>query len=113
MRAEFGERGTLFGWDWRKRPQPQFTKLEEAIDTRSTVPDPRKKQNAGRVVLWGHSYGGLFIRAFIEGSGGDRVARELTAGTPYWGSPKSFFPLAFGVESPAGPRWTRSSTTCG
>ena len=32
--------------------------------------------------------------------GGDRVARVLTAGTPYWGSPKSFFPLAFGVESP-------------
>ena len=64
-------------------------------------------------MLWGHSYGGLFIRAFIEGSGGDRVARVLTAGTPYWGSPKSFFPLAFGVESPASRRWTCSSTTTG
>ena len=65
------------------------------------------------MVLWGHSYGGLFIRAFIEGSGGDRVARVLTAGTPYWGSPKSFFPLAFGVEAPTWSRWTCSSTTSG
>ena len=100
VRAKYGARGTLFGWDWRKRPQPQFTKLEEAIDTALDRPGPWKQQQAGRVVLWGHSYGGLFIRAFIEGSGGDRVARVLTAGTPYWGSPKSFFPLAFGVESP-------------
>ena len=101
VRSEYGARGTLFGWDWRKRPQPSFAKLEEAIDTALDRPGPWKQQKAGRVVLWGHSYGGLFIRAFIEGSGGDRVARVLTAGTPYWGSPKSFFPLAFGVESPA------------
>ena len=100
VRSEYGARGTLFGWDWRKRPQPSFTKLEEAIDTALDRPGPWKQQKAGRVVLWGHSYGGLFIRAFIEGSGGDRVARVLTAGTPYWGSPKSFFPLAFGVEAP-------------
>ena len=32
VRSEYGARGTLFGWDWRKRPQPSFTKLEEAID---------------------------------------------------------------------------------
>ena len=32
VRSEFGERGTLFGWDWRKRPQPSFPKLDTAID---------------------------------------------------------------------------------
>ena len=100
VRSEYGARGTLFAWDWRKRPQPSFAKLEQAIDDALARDGPWKQQEAGRVVLWGHSYGGLFIRAFIEGSGGDRVARVLTAGTPYWGSPKSFFPLAFGVESP-------------
>ena len=93
--------GRCSAWDWRKRPQPSFAKLEQAIDDALARDGPWKQQEAGRVVLWGHSYGGLFIRAFIEGSGGDRVARVLTAGTPYWGSPKSFFPLAFGVESPA------------
>ena len=100
VRSEYGARGTLFGWDWRKRPQASFVKLDQAIDDALARPGPWKEQQAGRVVLWGHSYGGLFIRAYIEGSGGDRVARVLTAGTPYWGSPKSFFPLAFGVESP-------------
>jgi hypothetical protein len=102
VRSKFGTRGTLFGWDWRKRPQPSFVKLETAIDDALARDGPWKKQQAGRVVLWGHSYGGLFIRAFIEGSGGDRVARVLTVGTPYWGSPKSIFPLAFGVETPEG-----------
>ena len=29
-----------------------------------------------------------------------RVARVLTVGTPYWGSPKAVFPPAFGIESP-------------
>ena len=100
MRSKFGARGTLFGWDWRKRPKPSFTRLETAIDDALARPGPWKGQQAGRVVLWGHSYGGLLIREFIDGSGGDRVARVLTVGTPYWGSPKSFFPLAFGVESP-------------
>ena len=28
------------------------------------------------------------------------MARVLTAGTPYWGAPKSVFPLTFGIESP-------------
>jgi hypothetical protein len=52
-------------------------------------------------VLWGHSYGGLLIRSYIEDEGRrQRVARVLTVGTPYRGSPKSLFPLAFGVESP-------------
>ena len=100
VRSEYGTRGTLFGWDWRKRPQPSFEKLETAITDALARDGPWKQQDAGRVVLWGHSYGGLFIRAFIEGPGGRRVARVLTAGTPYWGSPKSFFALAFGVESP-------------
>lgn len=100
VRDEFGERGTLFAWDWRKRPQPQYSKLETAISEALDRPGPWKEQGAGRVVLWGHSYGGLFIRGFIEGAGGARVARVLTVGTPYWGSPKSVFPLAFGVETP-------------
>ena len=106
MRSEFGQRGTLFGWDWRKRPQPSFPKLDTIIDEALERSGPWKAQKADRVVLWGHSYGGLFIRAYIEGPGGKRVARVLTAGTPYWGSPKSFFALAFGVESPGSPGWT-------
>ncbi len=91
---------TLFGWDWRKEPQQSFAKLDEAITDALARPGPWKEQGVGRVVLYGHSYGGLLIRSYIAGAGGARVARVLTAGSPYWGSPKSIFPLAFGIESP-------------
>ena len=93
-------RGTLFGWDWRKRPQESFSRLRSAIDIALESDGPWKDQQAGRVVLWGHSYGGLLICSFVAGDDGAKVARVLTVGTPYWGSPKSVFPLIFGVESP-------------
>jgi hypothetical protein len=48
-----------------------------------------------------HSMGGLLTRWYIDDqSRADKVARALTIGTPYWGSPKSLFPLAAGVELP-------------
>lgn len=101
VRAKYPNgRGTLFGWDWRKRPQESFSRLRSAIDVALEHDGPWKDQQAGRVVLWGHSYGGLLIRSFVAGDDGAKVARVLTVGTPYWGSPKSVFPLAFGVESP-------------
>ena len=102
VRSEYpGGRGHLFGWDWRKRPQESFSRLRSEIDLALEAEGPWKDQQAGRVVLWGHSYGGLLIRSFVDDDAdGKRVARVLTAGTPYWGSPKSIFPLAFGVESP-------------
>lgn len=93
-------RGTLFGWDWRKRPQESFPRLRSAIDDALERDGPWKDQQAGRVVLWAHSYGGLLVRSFVAGADGQRVARVLTEGTPYWGSPKAIFPLAFGIESP-------------
>ena len=93
-------RGTLFGWDWRKRPQESFSRLRAAIEDALDRDGPWKDQGAGRVVLWAHSYGGLLARSFVAGPDGDKVARVLTEGTPYWGSPKSIFPLAFGIESP-------------
>jgi hypothetical protein len=54
-----------------------------------------------RVVLVGHSMGGLVIRHYIEDPArAEKVARVVTVGTPYWGSPKTIFPLAAGVEVP-------------
>ena len=101
VREKYEDRGTLFGWDWRKRPQETFEKLDQAIDTALARDGPWQNQKAGRVTLWGHSYGGLLIRSYIDDRArAARVARVLTAGTPYWGAPKSVFPLAFGIESP-------------
>ena len=101
VREKYEDRGTLFGWDWRKRPQETFEELDQAIDTALARDGPWQNQKAGRVTLWGHSYGGLLIRSYIDDRArAARVARVLTAGTPYWGAPKSVFPLAFGIESP-------------
>ena len=96
-------RGTMFGWDWRKAPEmpPAATldKLDKAVDDALARPGKWKDQGAGRVVLWGHSYGGLLIRAYLE-KHPEKVARVLTVGTPFRGAPKALFPLAFGIESP-------------
>jgi hypothetical protein len=101
LRGAFdSNRMKLFGWDFRKEPQATFDRLDQTITDALAQDGPWKDQKAGRVVLYGHSYGGLLIRSYIEGDGGAKVARVLTAGAPYWGSPKSIFPLAFGIESP-------------
>jgi pimeloyl-ACP methyl ester carboxylesterase len=94
-------RGTMFGWDWRKRPQASLERLDNAVNAALLRPGRWNDQGAGRVVLWGHSYGGLLIRTYLE-EHPEKVARALTVGTPYWGAPKSLFPLAFGIETPEG-----------
>jgi pimeloyl-ACP methyl ester carboxylesterase len=89
---------TYFGWDWRKRPQLSVNLLERAVQT-ALAGQLQKDEGATRVVLFGHSYGGLLIRTFLS-QHRDQVARVLTEGTPYWGAPKVMFPLGFGVETP-------------
>ena len=87
-------------WDFRLAPDQQLNKLEGVIAEVLTDPFARA-QNLHRVVLVGHSFGGLFIRAALDRPAiADRVERVLTIGTPYWGSPKSIFPLCCGVEMP-------------
>ena len=95
------DRGTMFGWDWRKRPQQSVELLDDAVESALATPGRWKDQDAGRVVLWGHSYGGLLIRTYLDRYP-EKVARALTVGTPSWGSPKAMFPLAFGIETPEG-----------
>ncbi len=94
-------RGTMFGWDWRMRPQESLDRLDKAVDDALAAPGRWKEQKAKRVVLWGHSYGGLLIRTYLA-LHPDKVARVLTVGTPSWGAPKSLFSLAYGIETPEG-----------
>ncbi len=98
---QFGPAGrvSLVGWDWRRSPQQSEEKVQKAISEALESEGPWKEQGAQRVVLIGHSYGGLMIRDFIQRHP-DEVARVLTLGTPYWGSPKAVFPNAFGIETP-------------
>ena len=93
-------RSYFFGWDWRKAPTESIAGLNAVID--DALDDPRMlAQGVKRVTLYGHSYGGLLARQYVDDpTRARRVQRVLTAGTPFWGAPKPVFPLAFGQESP-------------
>jgi pimeloyl-ACP methyl ester carboxylesterase len=99
VKDHYGDRGSAFAWDWRKSPQATIAKLDQAIDDAINRLPLAKKQGVGRVAIVAHSYGGLLTRAYLQ-QHKEKVARVLTLGTPYWGSPKAIFPLALGVETP-------------
>lgn len=91
-----------FGWDWRKPPQESLDELDALIDELLVDKELLVAQGANRVSLVGHSYGALLMRTYIDDAvRAKRVARMLTVGAPYWGSPKPLFSIAFGVELPS------------
>jgi hypothetical protein len=95
------ERANTFGWDWRKAPKESFSALDEKISEALQADRCAHREGAKRVVIMAHSYGGLLTRAYIDKPEyAKRIARVLTVGSPYWGSPKSVFPPAFGIEVP-------------
>ncbi len=85
-------------YDWRKSPVLGAGILE------GTVTALLNRTKAKHVVLFGHSMGGLVIREYLNNqSNADKVARVVTAGTPYWGAPKSHFALLGGyTDTPGG-----------
>jgi Tol biopolymer transport system component len=88
-------RNYTFPWDWRTTPSVSLTEFDAFID------NVRAAHNGQKVVLMAHSMGGLLSRWYIDDPAhADKVARLLTVGTPYWGSPKALWPLAAGIESP-------------
>jgi pimeloyl-ACP methyl ester carboxylesterase len=93
-----GDRGWRFSWDWRKSPIESQARLDQFV-TRVLESDFARSQGIERVVLYGHSYGGLLMRQYSE-THPERVARVLTAGAPFWGTPKPLFFVGFGIENP-------------
>lgn len=87
----------IIPWDWRRRPAVSIAGMNAAIKKFLNTPRARA-QGQSRVMLYGHSYGGLLIRSYLE-KHPQSVARVLTAGTPYFGSAKSILPLLTGRES--------------
>ncbi len=85
-------------YDWRKSPVIGAEHLGLVVDSLL------QSTGAKHVVLYGHSMGGLVIREYINNPDNrGKVARIVTAGTPYWGAPKSHFALLGGyVDTPAG-----------
>ena len=89
-------------WDWRKSPELAADGLDALVEkARCGGEPPCESKVVRRVSLVGHSMGGLVIRHYIEQDArADKVQRVVTVGAPYWGSPKTIFPVAAGVEVP-------------
>ncbi|MBJ7470731.1 MAG: hypothetical protein JHD16_05490 [Solirubrobacteraceae bacterium] len=84
-----------FPWDWRKDTAASLARLDALVEQVKT------ETGASRVQLVAHSYGGLMARHYASDPvRRDKLARVTTVGTPYWGSPKSIFPLVLGREMP-------------
>jgi triacylglycerol lipase len=67
--------------------EPLFTSIEEyAPVIEQAVSELCRQAGAEKVVLVGHSMGGLAIRAWIRAQGTRRVARVITLGTPHAGT---------------------------
>lgn len=95
LRDRFPGRFHLYAWDWRKSPDEALAGLDALVERVRTTAPGRK------VVLMAHSMGGLVTRLYVNDQArAAKVARVLTIGTPYWGSPKALFPFLYGVESP-------------
>jgi pimeloyl-ACP methyl ester carboxylesterase len=93
-----GQRGWRFSWDWRMSPAESLGRLD-ALVTKALGKDFALDQGLDRVVMYGHSYGGLLMREYQE-LHPDRLARVLTVGAPFWGATKPLNFATFGMENP-------------
>jgi pimeloyl-ACP methyl ester carboxylesterase len=84
-------RAFFYPYDFRKSPLKALEGLNATID------GALSKTGAKRVVLMGHSMGGLVTEAYVANAGyAEKVSRAITLGTPYWGAVKSLVALLTG-----------------
>jgi pimeloyl-ACP methyl ester carboxylesterase len=86
-----------FPYDWRRDNRANALRLKTFIDAQ--LPRLREHSPQARVILIGHSMGGLIARYYLEVLGGWEHCRALfTLGTPYKGSPKALDYLSSGFK---------------
>jgi triacylglycerol lipase len=77
-------------------PHADIELFAEQLATK--IDSVRAATGAERVVLIGHSMGGLVSRAYLRRFGGDRVAKLVTIGTPHHGSVLAWSFVGRGLE---------------
>jgi pimeloyl-ACP methyl ester carboxylesterase len=93
-----------FPYDWRRDNRVAARKL--ARESERWLADWRERSGAddAKLILIGHSMGGLISRYFLECLDGWRTTRVLlTFGTPYRGSMNAVTTLAHGMRKKIGP----------
>lgn len=88
-----------FPYDWRRDIRVPARQLQRFIGEQL----PKWRQHSGndeaKVVLIGHSMGGLVARYYVEQLGGyPDIFRFYTLGTPHRGAPKTIDTLSNGIE---------------
>lgn len=94
-----GENFHLFAYDWRRDNRVSARRLQR--ETHDVLAKWREKTNnpGAKLILVGHSMGGLVSRFFLECLGGWKDTRALiTFGTPYRGSLNAVDALSNGVR---------------
>jgi pimeloyl-ACP methyl ester carboxylesterase len=93
-----------FAYDWRRSNRRSAERFETVAMDWLRAWRERSNNHEARLVLVGHSMGGLVARYFLECLGGWQHARALiTFGTPYRGSLNAVDSLVHGVKKAVGP----------
>lgn len=102
LRVTPGEDFFEFPYDWRLDNRISAQRLRSAA--LGWLENQRRRYSGARLVLIGHSMGGLVARYFLEALDGWRHTRMLiTLGTPYRGSVKALSFLTMGLRKFLGP----------
>jgi pimeloyl-ACP methyl ester carboxylesterase len=102
--VKLGENLFEFAYDWRRDNRVSARKLQRSVEEWLSTWRESSGNKDAKLILVGHSMGGLISRYYLECLDGWRDTRTLvTFGTPYRGSLKSISTLANGMEKKIGP----------
>ncbi|NIP23655.1 MAG: lecithin--cholesterol acyltransferase, partial [Phycisphaerae bacterium] len=88
-----------FAYDWRQDIRLNARKLKALIDERLPLWQKHTGNDDARVILIGHSMGGLVSRHYLEMLGGWRQCKALiTLGTPHRGAVNAAETISNGLE---------------
>lgn len=83
-RTEFGATGWYEApYDWRLRPADNLAAVDRVVER------ARRETKSDRVILLGHSQGGLVAREYLASAGKDKVRALVAVGTPWLGAPQA------------------------
>ena len=102
--VKLGENLFEFAYDWRRDNRVSARKLQHSADGWLKAWRESSGNKDAKLILVGHSMGGLISRYYLECLDGWRDTRTLvTFGTPYRGSLKAISTLSNGMEKKIGP----------
>lgn len=102
--VRLGENFFQFAYDWRRDNRVTARKLAHFVDEKLAHWREASGNTAAKVILIGHSMGGLVSRYYIECLGGWQSVRRLyTLGTPHRGSLNALGFLSNGMSKGIGP----------